>query len=92
MSLTGLACSWWSPVPHAPRVLLCRIGNGREFVCIDALLDLEILLNVDESLLNTLLWSQLEYLLVSLLCLTLNILSSWLDSKLPGSFDPGLFL
>ena len=47
---------------------------------------------MDESLIHTLLWSQLEYLEVPVLGFAFSIPSSWFESKLPGSFDPGFFL
>ena len=90
MSLPGLTSPRRPPVPHSASVVLSYIRDGGEFVSVETLLYFEILFNVDESLLHTLLWSQLEDLEISRFGVALNIFPSRLDSELPGSFDPGV--
>jgi len=88
----GLTGTRYSPVPDSFAILRILNYCGIESVCIDALLDLEILFNGDESFIHTFFRSKLQDLEVTLAGVTLNILASRLDSELPGSVNSGVFL
>lgn len=71
--------------------MIC-LRSGVELVSIDALLDLDILLDWYETFLHAFLWSELQDLLVAVCSLALDILPSWFESELPWSFYSCLVL
>jgi len=83
----GLSGTWYSPVPDPFTAFRILNHCGVESVSIDALLDLEILFNGDESFIHTLLCSELEDLLVTVSSGALNILPCWLEAELPRTFQ-----
>ena len=54
--------------------------------------DSEIFFNVNESLLHTLLYSELQDLSVAFFSLARDILACWFESELPWSFESRLRL
>jgi len=83
----GLTGTWNSPVPDSFAIFRVRNHSGIESVCVDALLDLEILFNGDESFIHTLLCSELKDLLVTVSSGALNVLPCWLKAELPRTFQ-----
>lgn len=71
---------------------MLHLLSSIESVCIYGLLDLEILLDIDETFFHAALRSELQDLKVACLSVALDILASGLDSELPGSFKVGLLL
>lgn len=65
---------------------MVHLSSCVELVSIYTLLELEILFDVDESLLHAFLDSELQDLRVAFLSLSLDILASRLDAKLPRPF------
>lgn len=88
----GLTYSWRSPQPDAFDSSVICLRHGIEFVSIDTLLDLDVLLNVNETLFHAFLWSELQDLLVAVCSLALDILASWLESEFPRTFYSCLVL